>query len=72
MGQHEWVSTSTWRTEQYAIDLLAVARNMGIKNALPIVNQVSEVVYNWKQYASEAGVKEAHKEQIGKNLRISL
>jgi serine/threonine-protein kinase HipA len=51
-------------------DLLAVARNMGIKNALPIVDQVSEVVSNWSRYASGAGVKDTHRAQIAKNLRI--
>jgi serine/threonine-protein kinase HipA len=53
-------------------DLLAVARNMGIKNALQIVDQVAEVVSSWNKYASEVGVKDTHREQIGKNLRISL
>jgi len=53
-------------------DLLAVARNMGIKNALPIVDQVAKVVSNWNIYATEAGVKDAHKEQIGKNLRTGI
>jgi serine/threonine-protein kinase HipA len=53
-------------------DLLAVARNMGIKNALSIVDQVAAVVYNWGQYASEAGVKEGHKVKIAKNLHLGL
>lgn len=51
-------------------DLLDVARNMGIKNALSIVDQTVEIVANWYRYASEAGIKEAHKEQISKNLRV--
>ncbi len=53
-------------------DLLAVARNMGIKNASLIVDQTKEVVSNWNKYASEVGVKETHKEHIWKNLRITL
>lgn len=53
-------------------DLLAVGRNMGIKNALPIVEQVAEVVTNWDKYAIETGVKDSHREQIGRNLRLEI
>jgi serine/threonine-protein kinase HipA len=51
-------------------DLLTVAQNMGIKNAKSIVEQVSEVVSLWPRYASEVGVKVAHREQIARNLRL--
>jgi serine/threonine-protein kinase HipA len=53
-------------------DLLAVARNMGIKHTPEIIEQVSEVVSGWNKYASEVGVREAHREQIGKNLRVII
>jgi hypothetical protein len=45
---------------------------MGIKNALPIINQVVEVVFNWSRYASEVEVKEVYKDQKSKNLRITI
>jgi serine/threonine-protein kinase HipA len=53
-------------------DLLSVAQNMGIKHAKSVVEQVSEVVSNWNLYASEVGVKDAHREQISRNLRSPL
>lgn len=70
-NQHQ-LSANNKRDNFTREDLLTVARNMGIKNALPIVDQVTAVVSNWKIYASAAGVKEAHKDQIGKNLRVTL
>lgn len=51
-------------------DLLSVAKNMGIKNAATIVEQVISIVSQWKKYASDANVREEHIEQIGKNLRL--
>lgn len=70
-NQHQ-LSANNKRDDFTREDLLTVARNMGIKNALPIVDQVIAVVSNWNNYASEAGVKEVHKKQIGKNLRIMI
>ena len=70
-NQHQ-MSANNKRDDFTREDLLAVARNMGIKNAQPIVEQIAEVVSGWNKYASEIGVKEAHKEQIGKNLRINI
>lgn len=70
-NQHQ-LSANNKRDNFTREDLLTVARNMGIKNALPIVDQVTEVVSSWNSYATEAGVKQAHKEQIGKHLRLTL
>jgi serine/threonine-protein kinase HipA len=70
-SQHQ-MSAGNKRDDFTHEDLLTVARNMGIRNAQPIVDQVAEVVSNRNKYASEVGVKEAHKEQISKNLRTNL
>lgn len=68
-NQHQ-MSANNKRDEFTREDLLAVARNMGIKNALSIVNQIADVISSWNRYASEAGVKKEHMYQIGKNLRV--
>ena len=50
--------------------MLSVGRNMGIKKADLIIEQIMEVISNWNKYATDAGVVKQHKEQIGKNLRL--
>ena len=64
------MSANNKRDEFTRDDLLAVARNMGIKNAPSIVNQIADVISSWDRYASEAGVKKEHMDQIGKNLLV--
>ncbi|GAB1375109.1 hypothetical protein MASR1M46_19990 [Bacteroidales bacterium] len=64
------MSANNKRDEFTREDLLAVARNMGIKNALSIVNQIADVISSWNRYASEAAVKKEHMYQIGKNLLV--
>ena len=68
-NQHQ-MSANNKRDEFTREDLLAVARNMGIKNARTIVNQIADVISSWNRYASEAGVKKEHMYQIGKNLLV--
>lgn len=51
-------------------DLLAVSRNMGIRSANEIIDQVIEIVSKWVEYAQEAGVLKEHVHQIAKNLRL--
>ncbi len=51
-------------------DLTTVAKSMGIKNAKQIVEQVIEIISNWRKYASDSGVNRLHTDQIEKNLRL--
>ena len=65
---HSFRPASTWVSQQSLsvngkrqnitrADLLSVARQMNIKKADSIINQVNEVVQNWSQYAEETGVE---------------
>lgn len=51
-------------------DLIAVAENMGIKHGNQIIEQVTDIVSQWKKYALNTGVRTEHAEQISKNLRL--
>ena len=53
-------------------DLLTVARNMGIRSANEMIDQVTGVVSKWVEYAREVGVRMEHARQIAKTLRIPL
>ena len=53
-------------------DLLEVATKMSIKNAKEIVQKITDVVSQWKNYAQAANVKPEHIEQIEKTLRLNL
>lgn len=49
-------------------DLLSVAKQMNIKKAETIVNQVKEAVGNWYDYAEKVNVESSLKEAIGRTL----
>lgn len=51
-------------------DLLAVSRNMGIRSASEIVDQVIEVISKWTDYAQDADVLKEHAKQIGQSHRL--
>lgn len=46
-------------------DLMAVARNTGIRHAKEIIEEILKVVANWSRYADQAGVNPDHKTLIG-------
>ncbi|MDG2431653.1 type II toxin-antitoxin system HipA family toxin [Flavobacterium sp.] len=46
-------------------DLLLIAKNMNIKKANTIIEQISATVANWYEYAEKANVAENLKEKIG-------
>ncbi|MFN3942041.1 MAG: type II toxin-antitoxin system HipA family toxin [Flavobacterium sp.] len=48
-------------------DLLFVAKSMNIKKANAIIQQISETVSNWYEFAEITGVEKALKEKIGKS-----
>jgi len=49
-------------------DLLAVAKNMHIKKANGVIQQINEVVSKWKGYATETKVQPALRNSIAKTL----
>jgi serine/threonine-protein kinase HipA len=51
-------------------DLLEVAKKMNIKKADAIINQVSEAVSNWSEFAQQTNVNTELKEAIEKTLLI--
>lgn len=51
-------------------DLLAVSRNMGIRSAKEMIDQVMEVVSKWPEYAQAADVLKEHSSQINRTLRL--
>jgi serine/threonine-protein kinase HipA len=51
-------------------DLLTVAKNMNIKKANNIIDQIADVVSNWNNYAKRTSVNTALKKEISKNLLL--
>ena len=51
-------------------DLLEVAKNMNIKKAAAIINQVKGIVSRWNEFAAEANVKADLRDAVGKTLLI--
>jgi serine/threonine-protein kinase HipA len=49
-------------------DLLAVAKNINLKKPKPIIELCSEVLSNWRDYATKSGVENTQIEQIGKQI----
>ncbi|MGB4849857.1 MAG: HipA domain-containing protein, partial [Saprospiraceae bacterium] len=51
-------------------DLLEVARQMNIKKAASIINQINQVLSKWDDYAEQTKIKKELKEAVGKTLQI--
>lgn len=51
-------------------DFLAVAKNMNIKRAVTIIEQVATIITDWKKYAEKTGVQAELTSAIGKTLLI--
>ena len=51
-------------------DLLEVAKNMNIKKADTIINQVNAVVSSWNDFAAQTNVKADLREAVGKTLLL--
>jgi serine/threonine-protein kinase HipA len=60
-GKRNYISTD---------DLLAVAKNMNIKKAPAILNQISNTVKSWKDFATETKVKPKLRDAIGATLQL--
>jgi serine/threonine-protein kinase HipA len=68
-SQHQ-LSVNNKRDDFSYSDLMAVARNTGLKSAPAIIDQVMEVVSGWLHYAREAGVSDRHAKQISGQHRL--
>lgn len=68
-SEHQ-MSVNNKRDDFEYSDLLAVSRNMGIRSANEIIDQVIEVVSKWLEYAKAAGVQKEHVHQIAKTQRL--
>jgi serine/threonine-protein kinase HipA len=53
-------------------DMLAAAKQYGIKDGGSIIDKVGEAVGRWTSFAKEAGVPDRMSETIGKTHRLSL
>lgn len=51
-------------------DLIAVAEKADVVRANEIIQQITETVSQWRDYAREAGVKPEYEQQIAKSLRL--
>jgi len=68
-SQHQ-LSANNKRDAFTRADLLAVAKQMGIKKADLLVQQVVDVVAKWPDYAVDSGVQPSHIEHIHRLLRL--
>ena len=53
-------------------DLLAVAANIGIRDANHIIEEVRSSVASWNDTAKDCGVRPQHIEAIGKTLLLEI
>jgi serine/threonine-protein kinase HipA len=78
---HAYRPGSTWVSQQSLSvngkrqhitkdDLLLVAKNMNIKKAAAIINQIHEVVSQWKNFAAQTNVDTLLSDAIGKTLLL--
>ena len=64
LAQHQ-LSVNNKREEITGKDILAVANQMNIKRAKEIIEQVRQVISNWKEYATSSGIPESQIKAIG-------
>lgn len=69
---HHQLSLNSKTADFTQADLLAVANNIGIRNAQEIIDQVKEVVSNWTETAKECGVREEHNKYISETLLLGI
>ena len=57
------------RKDLYKKDLMTFAKEMNIKKASEIIEQISNVVYSWENYAKKTGVRKDLTKIILKNIQ---
>lgn len=68
VSQHA-LSINGKRKDLYKKDLMTFAKEMNIKKASEIIEQISNVVYSWENYAKETGVRKDLTKIILKNIQ---
>lgn len=68
-SQHQ-MSLNNKRDDFTYDDLASVAKNMDIKSAKNIIEQIVDVVSSWRKYAKNVNVQKEHIEQIGQTHRL--
>lgn len=53
-------------------DLLAVAQDIGIRDANHIIEEIRSYVASWPDTAKDCGVRPGHIEAIGKTLLLNI
>jgi len=53
-------------------DLLVLGKENNIKTSKKIIEQVSETLARWKDYAADAGIEHNRIKEIGKNMELDL
>jgi serine/threonine-protein kinase HipA len=53
-------------------DLMAVAQNIGIREAQQIIEEIRSSVASWHEVAKDCGVRTEHIEAIGKSLLLKI
>jgi serine/threonine-protein kinase HipA len=71
LAQHQ-LSINNKRIGINKTDLLSVAKQMNIKKATEIIEEVRTVMIKWPEYASIAGIPEKQMHSIGKAQLISI
>ena len=51
-------------------DLLAISKEMNIKKANSIIDEIGQIMHNWKSYADQTKVDSALKKAINSTLRL--
>jgi serine/threonine-protein kinase HipA len=51
-------------------DLLSGAKNVGVRRANEIVDEITNVIREWNDIAKDCGVRDNHREQIAKQLLL--
>jgi len=51
-------------------DLLAISKEMNIKKASSIIDEIGQIMHNWESYADQTGVDSALKKAINSTLRL--
>lgn len=71
LAQHQ-LSINNKRRDITHNDLLTVAKQMNIKRAVEIIEQVQEVINNWKEYAYNAGIPQSQIKAIGSMHLVNI
>ncbi len=64
------LSLNSKQTDFVKDDLLTVAKNVGVRRAHEIVDEITHVVSKWNDIANDCGVRDTHRKQIAQQLLL--